>query len=210
MNNLHNTAMAEISNNPQAQVEKKITEIFQKVITECLLYKGEVAEEHFKIKMDEAYENVLKNKELMNKCGLTYSEYQPFVYNIAANNINETIKTIEQQRPHRDAWGCTKYIVILFILSIGFCWAVCDIDTTRTYTWYSGISHGFFFVQHLICSLFSEKAYKACHYTSAYETWWWITTIANTSIMTLWTIGGVIYDMSFLKKNKYIYFHYNR
>ena len=74
--------------------------------------------------MDEAYENVLKNKELMNKCGLTYSEYQPFVYNIAANNINETIKTIEQQRPHRDAWGCTKYIVILFILSIGFCWAV--------------------------------------------------------------------------------------
>ena len=80
MNNLHNTAMAEISNNPQAQVEKKITEIFQKVITECLLYKGEDAEEHFKIKMDEAYENVLKNKELMNKCGLTYSEYQPFVY----------------------------------------------------------------------------------------------------------------------------------
>ena len=44
--------MAEISNNPQAQVEKKITEIFQKVITECLLYKGEDAEEHFKIKME--------------------------------------------------------------------------------------------------------------------------------------------------------------
>ena len=77
--------MAEISNNPQAQVEKKITEIFQKVITECLLYKGEDAEEHFKIKMDEAYENVLKNKDFgfhPNKIILLEENKFPFIKEI--------------------------------------------------------------------------------------------------------------------------------
>lgn len=197
--------MTNISGNPREQVKKKITEIFQSVIIDASRYEGEDRDKYFNVKMDEAYENVLRDKKLMDECGLDYVEYRSFVSKIATDNVSEAIRIIERQspqRPPRDAWGCTKYIFTLFILSIGFCWAVCDIDTEKTYTWYAGIWHGLFFVQHLICGLFSDNVYKACHFTSAYNTWWWITVIVNTPIMTLWTIGGVIYDMGFLKKRK--------
>uniref|UniRef100_UPI003077603C hypothetical protein n=1 Tax=Segatella sp. TaxID=2974253 RepID=UPI003077603C len=47
----------------------------------------------------------------------------------------------------------------------------------KTYTWYSGIWHGMFFIPNFIRSCIGDALYKANEYTTAYNVWWWITTV---------------------------------
>lgn len=63
-------------------------------------------------------------------------------------------------------------IVVLFMILIG--WFLCDIDPDKTYTWYSGIWHGLFFIPNLIRSWFTDALYKAETYTTAYNILWWV------------------------------------
>lgn len=74
---------------------------------------------------------------------------------------------------------------ILFIEIILAC-LLCNIDSLTTYTWYSGIWHGLFFVPNLIRSWFdSSVLYKANFCTTAYNVWWWLTVI--------WSNLGIIF-----------------
>ncbi len=69
------------------------------------------------------------------------------------------------------------YIYIAVMCLVG--WLFCDINPEKTYTWYSGIWHGLFFIPNLIRSWFGDALYKANFYTDAYNVWWWITTIMS-------------------------------
>ena len=72
--------------------------------------------------------------------------------------------------------GCTRIFVFIF-LSCFIGWLLCDIDPNKTYTWYSGIWHGMFFIPNFIRSCIGDALYKANEYTTAYIVWWWITTV---------------------------------
>jgi hypothetical protein len=78
-------------------------------------------------------------------------------------------------------------IFIYFILCIIISIFVCDIEPQSTYTWYSGIWHGLFFVPNFILSIFYDNLYKAESYSSAYNFFWWVlaifTTIGNVSLL---------------------------
>ncbi len=63
-------------------------------------------------------------------------------------------------------------IVLTFVTKL-----LCDIDPNTTYTWYSGIWHGLFFVPNLIRSWLGNALFKAESYTTAYNIWWWIVVI---------------------------------
>ena len=54
---------------------------------------------------------------------------------------------------------------------------IAHIDPNKTYTWYSGIWHGMFFIPNFIRSCIGDALYKANEYTTAYNVWWWITTV---------------------------------
>ena len=58
-------------------------------------------------------------------------------------------------------------------------WAFCDIDPDKTYSWYSGIWHGLFFVANWIRSWFGDALYKAESYTTAYNVFYWIFSILS-------------------------------
>ena len=45
--------------------------------------------------------------------------------------------------------GCTRIFVFIFV-SCFIGWLLCDIDPNKTYTWYSGIWHGMFFIPNFI------------------------------------------------------------
>lgn len=70
-------------------------------------------------------------------------------------------------------------LVLSYLFMIFLAWWLCDIDPDKTYTWYSGIWHGLWFVPNLIRSWFGGALYKAEHYTAAYNVWWWISTIIS-------------------------------
>ncbi len=70
-------------------------------------------------------------------------------------------------------------LVLSYLFMIFLAWWLCDIDPDKTYTWYSGIWHGLWFVPNLIRSWFGGAIYKAEHYTAAYNVWWWIFTIRS-------------------------------
>ncbi len=70
-------------------------------------------------------------------------------------------------------------LTIYILVSCFIGWLFCDIDPDESYTWYSGIWHGMFFVPNLIRSWFSDALYKAEDYTSAYNVFWWIFTIID-------------------------------
>ena len=53
-------------------------------------------------------------------------------------------------------------------------WLLCDIDPSETYSWYSGIWHGLFFIPNLIRSWFGDALFKAEDYTTAYNVFYWI------------------------------------
>jgi len=74
-------------------------------------------------------------------------------------------------------------ITILVYCFVG--WVFCDINPEKYYTWYSGIWHGLFFIPNLLRSWFSDALYKAKDYSSAYNVWWWITTI--------WSCIGLVF-----------------
>lgn len=77
-------------------------------------------------------------------------------------------------------------LLITIIVYWFFGWLLCDIDPNETYSWYSGIWHGMFFIPNLIRSIFSDAIFKANFYTTAYNVWWWIFTV----ISCLGTIFG--------------------
>ncbi len=72
---------------------------------------------------------------------------------------------------------CLSRILIYVCVSMFFGWLLCDIDPEKTYTWYSGIWHGLFFIPNLIRSWFSDAIFKANYYTTGYNDWWWVTVI---------------------------------
>ena len=74
-------------------------------------------------------------------------------------------------------------ITVLTYMFIG--WLLCDIDPDKHYSWYSGIWHGLFFIPNLLRSWFGDALYKATDYTTAYNVWWWITTISSCSSILL-------------------------
>ena len=74
---------------------------------------------------------------------------------------------------------CLTRICIYIAVSCLVGWLLCDINPEKTYTWYSGIWHGLFFVPNLIRSWFGDALYKANYYTDAYNVWWWITTVMS-------------------------------
>lgn len=76
-------------------------------------------------------------------------------------------------------------ITILIYCFLG--WLLCDINPNETYTWYSGIWQGIFFIPNLIRSWFSDALFKAEHYTAAYNVFYWI--FATMSVISLVTGG---------------------
>lgn len=78
----------------------------------------------------------------------------------------------------------SKVIVPLFIGVILACW-LCNIHDSETYSWLSGIWHGMFLIPNFIRSLInSDVLYKAVHYTTMYNIFWWLVS-AMEVIMTL-------------------------
>ena len=60
------------------------------------------------------------------------------------------------------------------------------IDPDKTYTWYSGIWHGMFFISNFIRSWFTDVLYKAESYTEAYNVFWWIFNGLSVFSFFLW------------------------
>ena len=71
--------------------------------------------------------------------------------------------------------------ILIAILVYSFLgWLLCDINPHETYSWYSGIWHGLFFVCNWIRSWFGDALYKAEMYTTAYNVFYWIFSIIST------------------------------
>jgi hypothetical protein len=70
-------------------------------------------------------------------------------------------------------------IIITILVYCFLGWLLCDIDAEKTYTWYSGIWHGLFFVPNLLRSWFGDALYKAETYTTAYNVFFWIFSILD-------------------------------
>jgi hypothetical protein len=81
--------------------------------------------------------------------------------------------------------GCLTRLCIYIAVMCLVGWLFCDIDPEKTYSWYYGIWHGIFFISNLIRSWFGDALYKANSYTSAYNVWWWITTMMHVSVLFL-------------------------
>lgn len=85
-------------------------------------------------------------------------------------------------------------VINLFIsLAIYSCAAyyLCDINPEETYSWYSGIWHGLFFIPNCIFhDIRADALYKANFYTTAYNVWWWIFTIFSVLGFILKNILG--------------------
>lgn len=70
--------------------------------------------------------------------------------------------------------------IIGILVTCFFGWLLCDIDIEQTYTWYSGIWHGIFFVPNYVRYLIGDSPYKAESYTAAYNVFYWIFSILST------------------------------
>lgn len=80
-----------------------------------------------------------------------------------------------------------NFLSLLFIIGITICFFIgigillsmwlCNIEPGTTYSWYSGIWHGLFFIPNLVRSWFGDTLYKAEYYTTAYNIFWWVTVI---------------------------------
>lgn len=75
------------------------------------------------------------------------------------------------------AGGCLFKLTIPILIGCLISSRICDISSTETYSWYSGIWHGIFFFPNLLRSFFSDALYKAESYTTAYNVWWWIVVV---------------------------------
>ncbi|MBD5320424.1 MAG: hypothetical protein HDS07_05980 [Bacteroides sp.] len=72
----------------------------------------------------------------------------------------------------------TRILITILVYSF-FGWLLCDIDSAKEYTWYSGIWHGMFFIPNLIRSWFGDAIYKAETYTTGYNVFFWIFSILS-------------------------------
>ena len=72
----------------------------------------------------------------------------------------------------------TRILITILVYSF-FGWWLCDIEPRETYTWYSGIWHGCFFMCNWIRSWFTNALYKAEAYTTAYNIFYWIFSILS-------------------------------
>lgn len=74
--------------------------------------------------------------------------------------------------------GCLGIsLMIIGIIAHWLCW----INPHETYTWYSGIWHGLWFFPNLILSFFTNTLFKAEHYTTSYNLFWWATVVLQCS-----------------------------
>ena len=90
--------------------------------------------------------------------------------------------------------GCLPLIEL--VISMGISYIFCDISPDVTYTWYSGIWHGLFFLPNWMWNGFKETLYKAEDYTNAYNVFWWIFSIGSTLfVLWLYNIPSIIKKM---------------
>jgi hypothetical protein len=86
------------------------------------------------------------------------------------------------------------YALVIFIITCWLSTVICKIEPNESYTWYSGIWHGLFVVQHWIMSWFSDGVLlKAPIRTSGYTFWWWTVVI----IICLGLLSGTSTKKSF-------------
>lgn len=73
--------------------------------------------------------------------------------------------------------------IIIIVAYYAAAYFFCHIDPEKTYTWYSGIWHGFFWLPNLIMSLFSDSVHaKAPNCTTWYTIFYFLTIIASSVI----------------------------
>ena len=57
--------------------------------------------------------------------------------------------------------GCIVALIVFYFFSCFMGWYLCDINPNDTYSWYSGIWHGLFFIPNWLRSWFGDAMYKA-------------------------------------------------
>lgn len=82
------------------------------------------------------------------------------------------------------------FCIFTFCLYLFMGWLLCDIEPGTEYTWYSGIWHGAYSVINLVRSWFSDALYKAEISTTAYNVWYWISSIYT---VVAWIFAGFFY-----------------
>lgn len=70
---------------------------------------------------------------------------------------------------------------------------LCNINAEETYTWYSGIWHGLFFLPNLVRHWLFDAEFKAEYCTTAYNVFFWIFGI-------LTTLKFIEYDARFMNR----------
>lgn len=83
-----------------------------------------------------------------------------------------------------------KWIVVIIVEIVYFLMGIflCDINPSETYTWFSGIWHGFFFPIRWIMSFFNDDfLYKAVRSTTGYDIFYVIFTIISIVICIVWS-----------------------
>ena len=84
---------------------------------------------------------------------------------------------------------------------------LCNINPHDSYSWISGIWHGLFIIPNYARSLLSpEILYKASHYTTMYNVFWWIILVANQLPITIYLmirvfIAPIIAAFTFASEN---------
>lgn len=81
--------------------------------------------------------------------------------------------------------GC----IIAIIAVVAYCLAAyffCSINPEETYTWYSGLWHGLFWIPNLMMSLFSDSIYfKAPNCTTMYTILYYMSLIISSIIVSV-------------------------
>lgn len=72
--------------------------------------------------------------------------------------------------------------VIAFIAYIIVGWIFCTINPHDTYSWYSGIWHGVFFLPNILKTIFWGNPYQARFVTSGYIAWYWVCAVLSVMI----------------------------
>lgn len=81
-------------------------------------------------------------------------------------------------------------VIITIITFCFFSWLLCEIDIEKTYSWYSGIWQGYFFTPNYILNHFrAEWAYKAEHYTMAYNVFYQIFRVVSVIHFVVAALG---------------------
>lgn len=95
-----------------------------------------------------------------------------------------------------------EVISIAYCLIIGMIVAwIFDIDPTKEYGWFAGGFDGAVFVPNYIISLFNSNwLTKAPIHTSAYNVFWWISTVTTVAGYGITTIKAITALFSALRK----------